>query len=83
MLVGVLFLVTIWGYSPLEAGLAMTPGAVVAAVVALRAGRRRTPRPKPVIIAGALMLATAGAAVRLTLPRAAGLPRLLAAGRRR
>ena len=38
MLVGVLFLIGVWGYSPLEAGLAMTPGAIIAAVVALRAG---------------------------------------------
>ena len=29
----------VWGYTPLEAGLSMTPGAIVAAVVALRAGR--------------------------------------------
>ena len=38
MLVGVLFPVGVWGYSPLEAGLSMTPGAIIAAAVALRAG---------------------------------------------
>jgi EmrB/QacA subfamily drug resistance transporter len=38
LLVGVLVLVGAWGYSELEAGLAMTPGAVSAAIVALRAG---------------------------------------------
>ena len=65
MLVGVLFLVTIWGYSPLEAGLAMTPGAVVAAVVAVLASRRP---PKPVVIAGALTLAAAGALCAFRLP---------------
>ena len=40
MLIGVLFLIAIWDYSPLEAGLAMTPGAIVAAAVALAAARR-------------------------------------------
>jgi EmrB/QacA subfamily drug resistance transporter len=65
MLVGVLFLVTIWGYSLLEAGLAMTPGAVIAAVVAVLASRRA---PKPMIVGGALVLATAGALAVFTLP---------------
>jgi EmrB/QacA subfamily drug resistance transporter len=68
MLVGVLFLVTIWGYSPLEAGLAMTPGAVVAAVVAVLASRRT---PRRVVIAGALVLAGAGALCTLALPERA------------
>ncbi len=66
MLVGVLFLVTIWGYSPLQAGLAMTPGAVVAAIVAVLASRRSTPRR--VVIAGALVLGAAGALCTLALP---------------
>lgn len=54
MLVGVLVLVQVWGYSGLEAGLAMTPSAVIASVVALRAGpavaargaRRRSSRAR-------------------------------------
>jgi EmrB/QacA subfamily drug resistance transporter len=66
MLIGVLFLITIWGYSPLEAGLAMTPGAFVAAIVALAAARRTTPRPAVTI--GALTLAVAGALCVFTLP---------------
>jgi EmrB/QacA subfamily drug resistance transporter len=69
LLLGVLFLVNGWGYSPLEAGLAMTPAAVLAAVVALRAGplvQRHGPRP--VIVAGALVLAAAGAVCTTTLP---------------
>ena len=65
MLIGVLFLITIWGYSPLEAGLAMTPGAIVAAAVALAAARRN---PRLAVIGGALTLATAGALCTLALP---------------
>ena len=64
-----LFLIGAWGYSPLEAGLAMTPGAIVASVVALRAGpvvARRGPRA--VIVAGALVLGTAGLLCVLALP---------------
>ena len=58
MLVGVLFLIGVWGYSPLEAGLAMTPGALIAAVVALRAGPVVARRgPWAVIAGGALVLA--------------------------
>jgi EmrB/QacA subfamily drug resistance transporter len=69
LLVGVLFLTQAWGYSPLEAGLAMTPGAVVATVVALRAGpvvARRGPRT--VIVGGALVLAVAGLSCAVALP---------------
>jgi EmrB/QacA subfamily drug resistance transporter len=69
ILVGTLFLIGAWGYSPLEAGLAMTPGAIVASVVALRAGpvvARRGPRA--VIVAGALVLGTAGLLCVLALP---------------
>ena len=69
ILVGTLFLIGAWGYSPLEAGLAMTPGAIVASVVALRAGpvvARRGPRG--VIVAGALVLGTAGLLCVLALP---------------
>jgi EmrB/QacA subfamily drug resistance transporter len=69
ILVGTLFLIGAWGYSPLEAGLAMTPGAIVASGVALRAGpvvARRGPRA--VIVAGALVLGTAGLLCVLALP---------------
>jgi EmrB/QacA subfamily drug resistance transporter len=69
MLVGVLFLVSIWEYTPLEAGLAMTPGAVVAAAVALRAGPVVARRgPAAVIGAGALVLAVPGLLGTLALP---------------
>jgi EmrB/QacA subfamily drug resistance transporter len=71
LLVGVLFLIQVWGYSPLEAGLAMTPGAIVASIVALRAGpivARRGVRP--VIVGGALVLAAAGLLCVVALPEA-------------
>jgi hypothetical protein len=69
MLVGVLVQVTLWDYSPLQAGFAMTPGAVIAAVVALRVGpvvARRGPRV--VVVGGALLLGTAGLLGAFTLP---------------
>jgi EmrB/QacA subfamily drug resistance transporter len=71
LLVGVLFLIQVWGYSPLEAGLAMTPGAIVAAAVALRAGpvvARRGART--VIVGGALVLGVAGLLCVVLLPEA-------------
>jgi EmrB/QacA subfamily drug resistance transporter len=61
LLCGVLFLTQAWGYSPLEAGLAVSPGAIVAAVVALRAGplvARHGPRP---VVVGGLLVTTATA----------------------
>jgi EmrB/QacA subfamily drug resistance transporter len=62
LLCGVLFLVQAWDYSPLQAGLAVSPGAVVAAVVALRAGPLVAGRgPRPVVVGGLLITAaTAG-----------------------
>ncbi len=69
MLVGVLFLVGIWGYTPLEAGLAMTPGAIIASAVALRAGPVIARRgPALVIAGGALVLSFAGLCCVLGLP---------------
>ena len=80
MLVGVLFLIAVWGYSPLEAGLAMTPGALVAAVVALRAGPGRgAARPVGGDRRRRARARRRRAAVRRRAARAAALPRLLAA----
>ena len=58
LLVGVLFTTQVWGYSPLQAGLAVTPGAIAAAAVAVSVGsvvQRRG--PWPVAAAGLLVLA--------------------------
>jgi EmrB/QacA subfamily drug resistance transporter len=69
LLVGVLFLIGVWGYSPLEAGLAMTPGAIVASVVALRAGPVVVRRgARAVIAGGALVLGVAGLICAVALP---------------
>lgn len=69
LLIGVLFTVQVWDYSPLQAGLAMTPGAVAAALVALRAGPVVAKRgARTVIVAGAAVLAAAGALCVLALP---------------
>jgi EmrB/QacA subfamily drug resistance transporter len=43
MLAAPLFLVTVWDYSELEAGLAVTPGAVTAMLASLWLGKRATP----------------------------------------
>jgi len=58
LLVGVLFLTAVWRYSELKAGLAMSPGAVSAAIAAAITGRvvdRRGQRGA--VVGGALLLA--------------------------
>jgi len=68
LLVGVLFLTQVWGYTPLETGLAMTPGAVAAALVALGCGPLVARHgPRPVVLAGIATLAAAGVWVVLAL----------------
>lgn len=76
LLLGVLFLVQVWGYSVLEAGLAVTPGAVSAALVAVGVGpvvARHGPRW--VVVAGAATIAGVGLWLALALPAE---PRFLA-----
>lgn len=69
LLAGVLFLIRVWGYSPLEAGLAVTPGAIIAALAALGSGRVIARSSVRVVIAGgALTLASAGFACVFALP---------------
>ncbi|MBJ7330773.1 MAG: DHA2 family efflux MFS transporter permease subunit [Solirubrobacteraceae bacterium] len=69
LLVGVLFLTDVWGYSELEAGLAMTPGGIMAGIFALGVAPL-TGRigPRPVVIAGGLLLASDGVFLAATLP---------------
>jgi MFS family permease len=68
LLVGVLFLTQVWGYTPLETGLAMTPGAVAAALVALSCGPLVARHgPRPVVLGGLATLAGAGVWVVLAL----------------
>jgi EmrB/QacA subfamily drug resistance transporter len=69
LLLGVLFLVQVWGYSELQAGLAMTPGALAAAAVGVGVGRRRDAvSPRVLVVAGGLVLAASLAALALWLP---------------
>jgi EmrB/QacA subfamily drug resistance transporter len=57
MLTGVLFLTQVWDYSPLRAGFAVTPGAVTASLVALRAGPLvARVGPRPVVVGGAAVM---------------------------
>jgi len=66
MLLGVLVLTELWGYSELQAGLAMTPGAIAASVSAVAVGRRATPRVA--VAAGAGLMAASGLFIAATLP---------------
>src|SRR5215212_8554135 len=69
LLLGVLYLVEVWGYSELEAGLAMTPGAVASAVVGMAIGRSvRKPSARVLVFAGGLTIAATSAALALWLP---------------
>ena len=59
-LANLLYLMHVWGYSPLEAGLAFTPAPLVAAASAVFAGRYAAGRDaRPVLFAGALLLVMA------------------------
>jgi NTE family protein len=67
VLCNVLFLTTVWGYSVLEAGLAITPGPFVAAAVARPASRLAARiGPAPTVLLGALIWA-AGVAYLATV----------------
>jgi EmrB/QacA subfamily drug resistance transporter len=58
LLGGVLFLTQIWHYTELQAGLAVSPGAVASALVALGLGRASRPAlARTAAIAGALLVA--------------------------
>lgn len=58
LLIGALFLTSVWQYSILKAGLAISPGALSSAVAAVLIGRRATPRVQRIAVsAGALLMA--------------------------
>lgn len=69
LLLGVLFLTQTWHYSLLLAGLAMTPGALVAAAAGIVLGRaRRRPSPRALTMTGAVALGGISLALALGLP---------------
>jgi EmrB/QacA subfamily drug resistance transporter len=77
LLSGVLFLTSIWGYSIVEAGLAVSPGALTSAIAAVAAGRLIDRRgARELVGAGALLLAADAvwiAAATTTEPNFLGL----------
>ena len=69
LLVGVLFVTAFWNYTELQAGLAMSPGGLVAALVGIgvsRANRRVSPRR--LVTVGGIALTLTGLAVGVWLP---------------
>ena len=67
LLLGVLFLTDVWNYSELQAGLAMTHGAVASAVAGLIVSRRSL-NPRTCVVAGSLLLAATAGVIAVTLP---------------
>lgn len=69
LLVGVLYLTSVWGYSELRAGLVMTPGALVAMVVGVGVSRAaRGVAPRLLVTTGGLTMAASGLVISFYLP---------------
>ncbi len=69
LLVMTIFLIDVWGYSTLEAGLAVTPGAVASAVVSIGLSRStRRPSARALVLAGSAALGVSGVWLGLGLP---------------
>jgi MFS family permease len=70
LLCAMLFLTQVWDYRPLQAGLAVSPGAVVATVVALRCGPLVARfGPRPVIVSGAVALIAVAVVMGVAVPQ--------------
>lgn len=68
MLLGVLFLVRVWGYSELRAGLAVTPVAIVTGVTAIGVGRLPSrPSPRLLVAGGFALLVAADVVLALAI----------------
>lgn len=52
LLLGTLYLTSVWHYSIFETGLAVSPGALASAVAAVVVGRRATPRVQRMVVSG-------------------------------
>jgi len=69
LLVTTIFLIDIWGYSALEAGLAVSPGAAASAVVSIGLSRSaRRPSPGALVLVGSAGVAAAGIWLGLGVP---------------
>ncbi|MEU2506637.1 DHA2 family efflux MFS transporter permease subunit [Streptomyces sp. NPDC007863] len=69
LLVGVLYVTQVWGYSELQAGLAMTPGAFAATITAMAVGKLPPAYgPRVATVGGAVLLAATGFLLAFTLP---------------
>jgi EmrB/QacA subfamily drug resistance transporter len=69
LLVTTIFLIEIWGYSTLEAGLAMTPGAAASAAVSIGLSRStRRPSARALVLAGAVAVGASGFWLGLGIP---------------
>ena len=69
LLVMTIFLIDVWGYSTLEAGLAVTPGAAASAVVSIGLSRStRRPSARALVLAGSAALGVSGLWLGLGLP---------------
>jgi predicted MFS family arabinose efflux permease len=69
LLLGVLFVTEVWGWSELQAGFSVTPGALASALIGIAIGRaQRRPSPRALVIAGGLLLAASTAAIAIWLP---------------
>ncbi|MEU0084549.1 MFS transporter [Streptomyces sp. NPDC006274] len=68
MLLGVLFMTDAWNYSTLQAGLAMSPAALVTAVVGIGIGRLPlTLTPRTMVAAGSALITASTAALALLI----------------
>jgi MFS family permease len=69
LLVTTIFLIEVWGYSTLEAGLAVTPGAAASAVVSIGLSRStRRPSARVLVLAGAVAVGASGFWLGLGIP---------------
>ncbi|MET0524184.1 MAG: MFS transporter [Nocardioides sp.] len=69
LLVTTIFLIEVWGYSALEAGLGMTPGAAASAVVSIGLSRSsRRPSARALVLAGSVALGASGFWLGLGIP---------------
>ncbi|HET9420502.1 MAG TPA: MFS transporter [Nocardioides sp.] len=69
LLVTTIFLIEVWGYSTLEAGLAVTPGAAASAVVSIGLSRSaRRPSARTLVLAGSAAVGASGFWLGLGIP---------------